>query len=134
MRVVSVINYKGGVGKTTVTANLGAQLASKGYRILLIDMDPQASLTFSFIRPEDWEKDLAQSKTLKSWLKKAFGSDPLLLKEFCHRQGKTATMIDEPGILDLIPSHRDLINIDLDLATHLSGRNLEQAKRRFVKT
>ncbi len=35
MLVVSVINYKGGVGKTTVTANIGAELTRRGYRILL---------------------------------------------------------------------------------------------------
>jgi chromosome partitioning protein len=42
-------------------------------------------------------------------------------------------MIDEPGVLDLIPSHQDLINIDPDLAAYFSGRNLDQTKRRFVK-
>ena len=43
MPVVAVINYKGGVGKTTTTANLAAELAWRGKRILLIDMDAQAS-------------------------------------------------------------------------------------------
>ena len=44
MKIVSVINYKGGVGKTTVVANLAAELAWRGHKILLIDLDPQASL------------------------------------------------------------------------------------------
>jgi len=39
MRVVSVISTKGGVGKTTVTANLGGLLADAGLRILLLDLD-----------------------------------------------------------------------------------------------
>jgi len=43
--IISVLNLKGGVGKTTLTANLGAALARKGYRVLLIDMDLQGSLT-----------------------------------------------------------------------------------------
>ena len=43
--VVSIVNQKGGVAKTTTTANLGACLAVKGLRTLLIDLDPQANLT-----------------------------------------------------------------------------------------
>lgn len=43
-RVVAVVNGKGGVGKTTVTANLGGMLAVSGYRVLLVDMDPQGNL------------------------------------------------------------------------------------------
>ena len=47
-RVISLTNNKGGVGKTTSTLNLGVGLANKGKRVLLIDLDPQASLTISF--------------------------------------------------------------------------------------
>ena len=45
MRVVAVVNQKGGVAKTTTAANLGACIAERGYRTLLIDLDPQANLT-----------------------------------------------------------------------------------------
>ena len=54
MKIVSVINYKGGVGKTSLTANMGAELAWRRKRVLLIDLDAQASLTFSFIKPDEW--------------------------------------------------------------------------------
>ena len=47
--VVSVLNLKGGVGKTTTTAHLGAAFAAKGYRVLLLDLDLQGSLSSLFI-------------------------------------------------------------------------------------
>lgn len=54
-KVISIINHKGGVGKTTTTANLGGSLTQKGYRVLLVDLDGQANLTMSLglsFRPE----------------------------------------------------------------------------------
>lgn len=50
-QVISIINFKGGVGKSTVTFNLGSELARKGYEVLIIDFDGQGNLTkFSGIR------------------------------------------------------------------------------------
>jgi chromosome partitioning protein len=48
VQVISVINQKGGVGKTTSCSNLGAALALEGYKVLLMDLDPQAHLSIAF--------------------------------------------------------------------------------------
>lgn len=54
---IAVFNHKGGVGKTTLTANLAAALAEKGKRVLILDSDPQCNLT-SYLLAEDVVDDL----------------------------------------------------------------------------
>jgi chromosome partitioning protein len=47
MKVFSITNNKGGTGKTTTTLNLGAALAQKGFKVLLIDLDAQCNLSIA---------------------------------------------------------------------------------------
>ncbi|MCE5187277.1 MAG: AAA family ATPase [Planctomycetaceae bacterium] len=53
MRTIAIINQKGGCGKTTVSINLSAALAAKGYRTLLVDMDPQSHCAVGLAVPEE---------------------------------------------------------------------------------
>ncbi len=78
MRIITVINQKGGTGKTTITMNLGVALALMGKKILLIDFDPQANLTYSFgIRnPKNTIVEVLQGKqTIQTILVKKEGLD-----------------------------------------------------------
>ncbi len=60
-KVIAITNQKGGVGKTTTTVNLGVGLVNQGRRVLLVDADPQGSLTVSLgIRnPDELETSLS---------------------------------------------------------------------------
>jgi chromosome partitioning protein len=62
--IVSIVNQKGGVSKTTVTANVATILAEKGIKILLVDLDPQSNLTSYFIDKDIELKDIATIRVL----------------------------------------------------------------------
>ncbi len=106
MRVISLVNQKGGVGKTTTTKNLGAGLVREGKRVLLIDLDPQANLTYSLgIRPENDES----MRTMYEVLKGTAQLKDIILP---HANG-----------LKLAPAHINLSASELEL-TSQAGREL----------
>ena len=131
MKTVAVINYKGGVGKTTVVANIAAELAYRGENVLLIDLDPQASLTFSLMSVDVWEERHAASTTIRNWYDAYIDQDQNL---------ELVSLIVTPrvsnglsGRVDLICSHLALINIDLELAARLSGGSMRQTRTNFLR-
>jgi len=67
-KVISVLNHKGGVGKTTTAANVSAGLHRLGKKVLMIDIDPQANLTVHFGFPQESEKSIYQSLTKEATL------------------------------------------------------------------
>src|SRR5882672_5830994 len=59
---LTIYNHKGGVGKTTLSVNIGAALAEKGARVLLIDSDPQCNLTSFFLPDAEVDELLDKSE------------------------------------------------------------------------
>ena len=103
-RIVAVCNQKGGVGKTTTTINLGAALAERGRKMLLVDFDPQGALSVGLgIQPHD--------------------IDLTVYNLLMERGVKARDVIFETGVpnLDLLPSNIDLSGAEVQLV-HEVGR------------
>jgi chromosome partitioning protein len=104
-RIISVLNQKGGVGKTTTCVNLGAALARRGQEVLLVDMDPQANLTVHVgTDPRTVERSTYS----------------LLLGK--HHLGDAVRPTSTAG-LSLVPSTLALANAEIQLASAV-GREL----------
>lgn len=134
MKVISIMNYKGGVGKTTLTSNISAELAYRGNKVLMIDLDPQSSLTFSFVNPDDWKTALSENRTIKNWFVEEEKDAPEFRSLIVAPQRVNQILKEKGvGVLHLLASHLDLINVDLEMAALIQGNSRKQQRKSFFK-
>lgn len=101
-KVITIANHKGGVGKTTSTATLGAALSILGYKVLLIDLDAQQNLSFTLTQTEDPEKSVYDTLV---------NDEPL-------------TIIPVRENMDLVPASLDLARAEIDMATKIAREGI----------
>lgn len=108
---MAVVNQKGGTGKTTTCENLGIGLAREGKKVLLVDTDPQASLTISMGNPRPDELDV----TLSDLMKKVMEEKPIEPGEgiLSHGEG-----------VDLLPANIELSGLEVSLVNSMSRETI----------
>lgn len=109
--IIAVVNQKGGTGKTTTTENLGVGLALEGKKVLLVDTDPQASLTVSLGNP--CPDDL--SPTLSDLMGKIMMENPIAPDE---------GILHHPEGVDLVPSNIELSGMEVALVNAMSRETI----------
>jgi len=112
LQVITVINFKGGSGKTTTAAHLAQKLALDGYRVLAVDLDPQAS--FSALHGFQPEFDLIDGGTIYDAIRY---DDPLPLRDVIRKSYF-------PG-LDIIPGNLDLMEFEHETPRALAERSAQ---------
>ncbi|PYE87010.1 plasmid partitioning protein RepA [Phyllobacterium leguminum] len=110
LQVVSVMNFKGGSGKTTTSAHLAQYLALRGYRVLAIDLDPQASLSALFGHQP--ELDVGPNETLYGAIR--YDAEKRPISEIVR-----ATYIPD---MHLIPGNLELMEFEHDTPKALLNR------------
>ena len=109
--VTAVVNQKGGTGKTTTCENLGIGLAMEGKKVLLVDTDPQASLTISLGYPVPDRI----SPTLSDLMKKIVSDQP-------SESGEG--ILHHPEGVDLVPANIELAGMEVSLVNVMSRESV----------
>ena len=109
--VTAVVNQKGGTGKTTTCENLGIGLAMEGKKVLLVDTDPQASLTISLGYPMPDRI----SPTLSDLMKKIVSDQPIESGE---------GILHHPEGVDLVPANIELAGMEVSLVNVMSRESV----------
>ncbi|WP_105386516.1 plasmid partitioning protein RepA [Neorhizobium alkalisoli] len=112
-QVMAVVNFKGGSGKTTTAAHLAQYLALQGYRVLAVDLDPQASLTA--LHGYQPEYDIASNETMYAAVR---------YDELRRPLGDVIRKSYIPG-LDLVPGNLELMEFEHDTPRALSEHSTE---------
>ena len=100
MRIIALMNQKGGVGKTTTCTNLGAGLARMGKRVLMIDLDPQAHLSLSLgVDPDQLDQSMYD-----------------LLTDAESTADQVVKPITDDGLLTILPAEVNLAGVEAELA------------------
>lgn len=127
MKIFVVANQKGGVGKTTTTLNLGAAIARKGKKVLLIDLDPQANLSSGIgftqqFDKESWDTD--QQAPYKNIYDVMVNNVPI----------QSVFVSTSTPNLFLVPSHLSLAGAEIEMVNMLSRETLLRKALEEIKT